>query len=233
MRTILIVLFFFGIGSAYLPKPDMFSLLKGTWQYIGASFFVYGTPDTVSYNSKIEFTDTLTGDSIRYLTYYNDSLIDTITVPFRLEKTYMREDTQWVLRIIIASTDTTLRPLTGGSTFIDSISNTELFLIMDAKDANGYVFKRSAVSTEKNTSTQTLPLLLYPNPLQLPSSIQIDCDRPILSMRVFNIQGAQVSFINAPKNRFMLDIRNLSPGIYLVKAKTARHIYSKKLVILE
>ena len=236
MRTLFTVLFFISACFAYMPKDELLLLLKGPWQYVGYSYFAFGTPDSVSYNSKIEFTDTIGGDSIHYLQYFNDSLVGSAKAPLYLRKTMLHNDTQWAIaKVLTATSDTTFIPIWIGSSpsIIASISDIEIVLNPDVTDAGSFVFSRSVIATEKYRNEKDLPLLLYPNPLQQPSNIRIDCEKPVLSIRIFNIQGAQVSFINAPKNRFMLDIGNLSPGIYLVKAKTARHIYSKKLVILE
>lgn len=86
-----------------------------------------------------------------------------------------------------------------------------------------------------STATSVTPLsnnkeiTLYPNPAK--DHININSNEPIETISIYNSKGTLVKESSNLKQTGLLDISNLSAGIYVTKIKTKKSLYTQKLII--
>lgn len=85
-----------------------------------------------------------------------------------------------------------------------------------------------SIGTTIQAISNTQSLSIYPNPTS--STITINTDEIIESIRIYNLNGQLVKFIaQSDKN---IDIQDLTKGLYLIETQTAKGVYQNKIVKL-
>ncbi len=75
-------------------------------------------------------------------------------------------------------------------------------------------------------------LLTYPNPSEDFINVHLNGKNQLLSMRLYNTDGTMVSEIkNSDQKHQLIDVQNLTNGLYLLKVETSLGPISKKLEV--
>ncbi len=74
----------------------------------------------------------------------------------------------------------------------------------------------------------SVPYEIYPNPFN--NNINIECNKEIMQIRIFDISGKCLYFSNVNKNAININTEFLNKGIYLLKLITLDSIISQKII---
>lgn len=109
------------------------------------------------------------------------------------------------------------------------VSNNALYFSAD-NGINGselFVLEQDALSVKKEKLNDAVHVNVFPNPTSNFINIQVD-NQQAQSIKIFNLIGKEV--FKTIINNQPINISELSKGIYFVKIKTDKKIYSKKIV---
>lgn len=89
------------------------------------------------------------------------------------------------------------------------------------------------VATEQVTEsiTEETSLKLYPNPTSEFATIEIDGALENATLTVFDVTGKQLFTHNMSANTYELDVKNYTPGIYLIVVKNGNSNFNQKLIV--
>jgi len=116
----------------------------------------------------------------------------------------------------------------------------EYFCIASFKCQGAPVFKSVIIYIAQGfrpvTVVKSGKLSIYPNPASDQVKVCLpDWETGIITIEISDLTGKSLSVESFDPGRVQTinpDIRGLSPGIYVLKASTARSSYSQKLVVL-
>lgn len=96
-----------------------------------------------------------------------------------------------------------------------------------AEDTNVY-WNTSTIVSVANTITSDEAIILHPNPTK--GFVNFNLNEKIESIVLFNLAGQQISTKQVNSKEFVLDISNLSNGIYIVRLNTIGKSQTVKLI---
>jgi pectate lyase len=112
--------------------------------------------------------------------------------------------------------------LPAGANTITKGSVANLYYISTAYNATARMLANSSVEEEAASGK----LILYPNPVS--SELNIDSDKAIQKVEVYNLAGSLLNVQNG--NNTSIDMSNLANGSYLVKVHTENSVTSKIII---
>lgn len=99
--------------------------------------------------------------------------------------------------------------------------------LSDNSLAENWIASNSTIMGVEDIKTEAV-LNLYPSPVR--DVLQIESDREIKSLQLINLQGYVLQNITVNSDMYILDMRTLSPGMYLIKVITADGSFVRKVV---
>lgn len=109
------------------------------------------------------------------------------------------------------------------------LSNNALYFSADNGTIGSelYVLEQDALSVKQENLNDLVDVNVFPNPTSEFINIQVD-NQQIKNIKIFNLIGKEV--FTAETNNQPINVSELSKGIYIVKVKTDKKIFSKKIV---
>lgn len=233
------------IGNKGRKKAQVFKYNNNTWTQIGSDFTGLSTTTrevlSVSLSSNGNIVAVGSSEGVNIYENNNDSwsLIDSkisygssnslsadgskiaIASPYNYTvKNYTLDNNSWTQR----GTDvSTWRSSNFGESLALSADGDTFIAASDKAFPRVYTFNNALLSTNKNFLEKYISL--HPNPVVNKFNIHVT-ELEFKSLTIYNLLGKKV----VESNNKQVDFSSFSKGIYLVKIKTDKGIFSKKII---
>lgn len=89
------------------------------------------------------------------------------------------------------------------------------------------------ITLSNNVNEMPVPFKLYPNPIT--TEVEIHFNKPIqvdITGEIISVYGAKLKTFNLGKSsKYILDVRSIKPGVYVIRLNFGTEIYSEKVIV--
>jgi len=134
----------------------------------------------------------------------------------------------------VSATNSAVTNSQGEVQFVSAKVKSSYFVItIDGITKSGYIWDEAGSQTTASTGSARLDesisdkLMVYPNPATNQLTIEFDTDKNV-ALYIYNLNGQELKTIPMLNPITEIDISDLSPGMYIIKARTSENTFTQK-----